>query len=234
MNHPFILGLTGPKGCGKDTAADLLVAHAGFTKLAFADPLKNEVAQAYAVDVDFLSHRETKEHTLSCLALSRCLSEPFVARMIMLHALQGLPLDLQAPRSPRQTMQWWGTEYRRQQHPDYWVGQMRARISYLLRERLASRIVVTDCRFADEVEMVRLSFGGRLWQIKRMGLAAAPGEHASETTGAEFAPDVVINNSYGIPQLQERVLEAYWTQASGLAPGSLRVRIGQPYQKKAA
>jgi hypothetical protein len=234
MHHPLIIGLTGPAGSGKDTAADLLVEHAGFTKLAFADTLKSEVADAFAVDLEYLTRRETKEHPMSCLAMSRCLADSFVGRMMTLHSQGSAPLDLDAPHSPRQIMQWWGTEYRRRQQPGYWVSKTRNRISYLLRERLASRIVVTDCRFADEVEMVRSSFGGQLWAIKRAGVSVAQGGHPSETTGLEFAPDVVINNSYEVAQLQERVLEAHWSHSAGLKPGTLHVRIGKPYQAKQA
>ena len=230
MNHPHILGLTGPAGSGKDTVADLLVAHAGFTKLAFADTLKAEVADAFAVDLEYLTRRETKEHPMSCLAMSRCLADSFVGRMMAVHSRGPVPLDLDAPHSPRQIMQWWGTDYRRAAQPEYWVNKTRNRISYLLRERLASRIVVTDCRFPDEVEMVRRSFGGQLWQIHRDGVAVAPDSHVSETTGDEFAPDVVINNSHSVKHLQERVLEAYWASCAGLAPGSLRVSIDQAAQ----
>lgn len=225
MHHPIIIGLSGPAGSGKDTVADLLVAHCGFAKMAFADPLKNEVAAAFAIDLDYLTRRETKEHTMSCLALSRCLSEGFVARLIIAHTLGNQPLDLDAPRSPRQIMQWWGTEYRRHQEADYWVRQMRARVSHTLRLRLGHRIVVTDCRFPDEVEMVRSSFGGQLWQVKRDAVGVAHGAHVSETTGSVFLPDAVINNSHSIGHLQERVLETFWTHSAGLAPGSLRVRI---------
>jgi hypothetical protein len=225
MNHPHILGLTGPAGSGKDTVADLLVAHAGFTKLAFADTLKAEVADAFAVDLEYLTRRETKEHPMSCLAMSRCLSDSFVGRMMTLHSQGSAALDLDAPHSPRQIMQWWGTDYRRAAQPEYWVSKTRNRISYLLRERLASRIVVTDCRFADEVEMVRRSFGGQLWQIHRDGVAVAPGSHVSETAGDEFRADVTLNNSHSVGHLQERVLEALWTQTAGLVPGSLRVSI---------
>lgn len=39
-----LIGLTGLAHCGKDTAADILCAEFGYTKLAFADPLKKAVA----------------------------------------------------------------------------------------------------------------------------------------------------------------------------------------------
>ena len=226
MNHPHIIGLSGPAGSGKDTVADLLVEHAGFKKLSFADTLRAELSDAFAIDLEFLTRRETKEHPISCLALSRCLDDAFVGFMMRLYERTGQRLDLDAPNSPRHAMQQWG-DYRRTQDPEYFVAKTRALVSYLLRERLASRVVVTDCRFANEVEMARRSFGGQLWQICRDGVAAAPGSHVSETTGAEFRADVVLNNSHTVGHLQERVLEALWTQTTGLAPGSLRVIIDQ-------
>ncbi|MFC5524048.1 hypothetical protein [Polaromonas jejuensis] len=229
-----IIGLSGPAGSGKDTVADLLVTHGGFVKLAFADPLKNEIADAFAIDLLYLSRRETKEHAMSCLALRRCLHDGFTARMLMAHALQGQTLDLDAPRSPRQIMQWWGTEYRRNQAPDYWIHQTSARISYLLRQRLASRIVVTDCRFDNEADLVRHTFGGLLWQVKRAGVAVAQGSHVSETTGEAFKPDATLNNDHDIRHLQQLVLGEFWAHEAGLDAGSLRVEIGTPAERAAA
>ena len=57
-------------------------------------------------------------------------------------------------------------------------------------------------------------------------MTVAPGSHVSEVTGAEFRPDVVINNSHELRHLQARVLEAYRDSFDGLAAGSgPRVRI---------
>ncbi|NQW92674.1 MAG: hypothetical protein HQ446_01310 [Polaromonas sp.] len=224
MHHPHIIGLSGPAGSGKDTVADLLVKHAGFTKMAFADPLRLEVVQAFAIDLSFLTQRETKETPMRCLAINRCLDEGFVARMIVMHTLRGDRLDLDAPRSPRQIMQWWGTDYRRHQFAGYWIGQTEALVKHLWSERTARDIVITDVRFADEAQLVRHTFGGHLWQIERDGVGIAPGSHISETTGSAFKPDVVINNSYTVKHLAARTLESYWASV-GLAPGGSSVGI---------
>ena len=218
MQIQTIIGLTGPACSGKDTVADLLVAHAGFTKIAFADTLRTEIALAYAIDLSFLTQRETKEMPMRCLALSRCLDKGFITRIRIMHKLKDEPLNLDTPRSPRQIMQWWGTDYRRHQRGDYWVSVTHSRISDLLSQRIARRIVVTDIRFFDEADLVRRNLSGQIWQIERDGIDIAKGSHISETTGSAFRPDVVINNSHSIGHLQARVLEA-------LEPGSPRVRV---------
>lgn len=224
MSKPFtLIGLTGPASSGKDTVADLLVTHCGFVKVAFADPLKAEVSDAFGIEPMYLSRRETKEHPMTSLALRKCRADGFVGRIMIAHQEQGLLLDLDAPRSPRQVMQWWGTDYRRQQSQAYWTQQTSARISYMMRERLATRIVITDCRFPNEIDMVRSSYGGLVWQIKREGISVPMGAHPSETDGAGFNPNAVINNDHDIRHLQQVVLGEYWAHDAGLE--GLKVEI---------
>lgn len=226
MSKPFhLIGLAGPRACGKDTTADLLTTHAGFTKLAFGDALYTEVSKAFGISVPELQHRPTKELLTQALSLQRCSSDQFVARMIRLAHLDGGGLvDLEAPRSPRRILQWWGTEYRRQMAVGYWVTQVSRRIHFLTSERLAQRFVITDCRFANEVEMVR-AFGGRMWQITRAGIDIPPGSHQSEVTGGEFDPDAVLNNDHDIRHLQQLVLGEFWAHDAGLA--GVKVEITQ-------
>lgn len=218
MSKPFtLIGLTGPAASGKDTVADLLVTHCGFIKFAFADPLRAEVAEAFGIEPLYLTRRETKEHPMTSLALRKCRSDGFVGRLMIAHEEKGLSLDLDAPRSPRQIMQWWGTDYRRQQSQAYWTHQTSARISYMMRERLATRIVITDCRFVNEIDMVRSSYGGLVWQIKRQGINVPESAHPSETDGASFSPNAIINNDHDIRHLQQLVLGEYWAHDAGLA-----------------
>lgn len=212
MNHPQIIGLTGPAGCGKDTVADLLFAHAGFVKFSFADPLYAEVAQAFDVGVSHLQHRETKEHPLSALALRCCRSDGFVGRMGVMHALAGQTLDVDAPRSPRQILQWWGTDYRRHQHQNYWTAHMQGRINGWP----GYSFVIADVRFADEAALV-LQGGGAIWRVERPGVGVAPGAHVSETAGTEFGAAEVIRNGSSIGYLSDQVQTALARSSAGRA-----------------
>lgn len=192
---PIIIALTGPAGAGKDTVADFLVEHHGYTKLAFADALRDEVGRAFDISVKLLTQRETKEHPMSALALQRCMDQGFMARV-------AIGKSWSTPRSPRQIMQWWGTEYRRAQDQHYWVDAFMTR---LIKEHQQGnyRFVVTDVRRANEAELLR-ELGGSLLQITRPGFEPQPGAHSTETTGAEFAPDHQLVNDRSIAHLHKQ------------------------------
>lgn len=198
MLDPIIVALSGPAGAGKDTVADYLAKHHGYTKLAFADALRDEIGRAFDVSIQLLIQRETKEHPMSALALRRCMDSEFVNR-IWVHLDK---LDLSAPRSPRQIMQWWGTEYRRANDPHYWLDAFTTQFVRAHRDG-QNRFVVTDVRNANEAEMLR-ELGASLWQITRPGFEPQPGSHSSETTGAEFAPDYQLVNSHSITHLHKQ------------------------------
>jgi len=119
------VALVGWMRSGKDSVAAYLTETYGFRRVSFADALKSEVCQA-------------------------------------LNSVQpGIPGEPEAFWTPerlnqykplvRPILQWWGTEYRRSQDPDYWVRQTAALIS----GQKASRFVATDARFTNELDMLR-------------------------------------------------------------------------------
>ena len=212
--QPTIIGLTGHAGAGKDTVASLLLEQhdSSGTTIAFADALRREVCKAFRVAMPLLTRRDTKETPSGWLALCNCGHPPFVRRMVEHYAsgtrdggIEGEALDLGAPRSARQIMQWWGTEYRRHTSPGYWLNALQDRIAFEQYEH--DLIVITDVRFADEAQLVR-DAGGQIWQVIRPGFGDGPARHVSETAGTEFAPTVVIYNSGSLGDLRERVAEA--------------------------
>ena len=227
-----IIGLTGLASVGKDTVADLLVTHCGFHKLAFADALRAEVAEAFGIDIRLLSDPATKQVPIEALALRKCEHRPFIYAVVGTLALRdegpkddaGWAAFLAAPRSPRQIMQWWGTEYRRAQDPRYWTRQLLQRVVYYQRDG-ETRFIVTDVRFANEVDTV-YALGGLLWQVTRPGVdpeTTPEGKHVSATDGSLFKSSTVIANMHDIRHLQQLVLSEFFALETGIASAKVTV-----------
>jgi hypothetical protein len=208
MSTPIIIGLTGLAGAGKDTVADTLCTHAGFTKIAFADALRLEVAGAFNLgdQMAILTDRATKETPCNALRFSRCSEVRFVERMYDKHSGERPDFDYDewsaTPRSPRQVMQWWGTEYRRADEENYWTNRVAMRV---LSAHPIQRWVITDCRFANEARAIR-SMGGELWQVLRPNHASVEGGHASQNDGTYFKPEAVVLNGSTITGLMHTTL----------------------------
>lgn len=189
-----LIALCGAAGAGKDTVADMLPAR----KLAFADALYREVAQAFGESEEWLKRREFKETLQWELRVDACQHEAFCGYLRWSgNIYQGSSDDGQHPRSPRQILQWWG-DYRRAQDPDYFVKLMRPE----------GDTVITDVRFPNEAALIR-QLGGQLWQIRRPGYEAGGTGHASDTDGSEFRPEVVLENFGSLDDLRRTVLDAW-------------------------
>jgi hypothetical protein len=223
---PFtLIALTGPAGAGKDSAADFLVTHGHFNKLAFADSLRAEVANAFGLveRPAILTDRATKEAPHYALALRNCTSFCFIGALAMATHATVNSEWLDAPRSPRQVLQWWGTEYRRTEDANYWIKALAGRIS-ARRDSGLSRFVVTDCRFANELSFIH-AHGGKLWRLDRPGLRRVEGAHAS-ATGLPFeAADTALVNESSLEDLRGQVLRNWWAMDSGIPAGQLRVEV---------
>ena len=186
-----LIALCGAAGAGKDTVADMLPAR----KLAFADALYREVAEAWGVEQHVLRCRETKETPTDALALFRCADDSFVGD-------SHFGDRWGVARSPRQILQWWG-DYRRAQDRKYFVDATTLAIVDCLDD-----VVITDVRFPNEAALIR-QLGGQIWQIRRPGYEAGGTGHASDTDGSEFRPDVVLENFGSLEDLRRIVLDAW-------------------------
>jgi hypothetical protein len=236
MQHPHIIGLTGPAGSGKDTVALLLATHARFTALAFADALRAEVCKGFRIDLSQLTQRDLKEQPTPALALERCCDYAFIGVMLRrLSACGEHATDsVKAPRSPRQIMQWWGTEYRRDACGDhYWTRTLKARVHSQQQSQIwrQPRHVISDVRFENEAQAIR-DMGGVIWQVKRPGLALDL-THSSETDGSAFKPAAVINNRHDLRHLQLLVMGAWLMSETGLDHDDV-IGMGAAYAAEAA
>jgi hypothetical protein len=168
----MIIGLCGLAGSGKSTAARHLEAEHGFVILPFAGPLKR-MARAFG-----LTARE------------------------MSGDLKEAPCDALCGRTPRQFMQWLGTEFGRQMiGEDMWVKAWQRELESARVDALMERgddhgypdVVADDVRFPNEAAAIR-AMGGVVIRIARPGAGSSSGAaHASEAQG--FPADLVILNT---------------------------------------
>lgn len=181
-NERFLLGLTGVAGSGKDSLADVLCEQYDFIKCSFSDALYQEVSEAFNIDKFRLYDRSLKEKPLAELGLLKCRDTAFIDRM----DYYGNLLD-DKQNSPRRVLQLWGTEYRRNQDPDYWLKKSQA----FLDKYPNTNIVNVSTRFPNEARFIK-SVGGEIVKIERPGVTAI-NDHPSDNYYIP-ADHVVIND----------------------------------------
>jgi hypothetical protein len=219
----ILLGLAGAAGSGKDAVADYLVQRYGFIKFSFSDALYREVAAAFGLpDESLLRDRETKEKETPLLTLDKCADGGF--RATVFHLVPGLPgAPMQGegkiptfPLSPRQILQWWGTEYRRAQDPGYWVARAREFMYAVHKAPPYSELrpqcfVNTSVRFENERRFIQQLYG-TVWHLRRD--AAAPvASHESETPLPVLEGEREIFNNHTLDYLHMGVDQLLSTSA---------------------
>lgn len=195
MLKPRIIGLHGLPRVGKDTLADSFVAHQGFVKMAFADPLYQEVSDAFSVSVADLKSDLWKRTPRLELEIERSADPQFIAQMRKLEMFTDEPL------SSRQLLQLWGTEYRRRTcGEDYWVGKMLGRIRALGGEQ---DVVLSDVRETIEAAMGHWVVSRRMFESFYVLEVLRPGTsstgHSSDRGLCHFLVDGTVRNT-GTPE----------------------------------
>ena len=139
----MIIGLIGFAGSGKGTIADILVSKKGYTKLAFADAVKDATAAIFGWP-RFLLEGDTEESRVW-----REQKDEWWSKKTGLHV------------TPRNMLQLMGTEVGRGMiHPDVWIYAMERRME------LYPNVVIADVRFPNEMRFIQEK-GGFIVRVKR-------------------------------------------------------------------
>lgn len=191
----MIIGICGLIGSGKGTVADILIGDHGFTKVSFADSLKDCVSSVFGWPRDLLEgdtpeSRDWREKV-----------DPWWSSNL------GIPNI-----TPRSMLQQWGTEVCRNGfHNDIWVLSLKAK----LEGNKSRNYVIPDTRFPNEMDAIR-DLGGKIWKVRRgtdpewMSRYLSAGEepvgvHGSEWKWATGRFDATIENDSTIESLRSTV-----------------------------
>lgn len=224
----IVVGLSGYKGAGKDAVADILVRDYGFTKMAFATPIKEKVAILDPI----LGYSQEQ-------CCSECWEEVEEIRLSTLldYGLtqEEIKRDVQFGPELRRVWQYVGTDLFRADDEDYWVKLARK----ALRETTAERIVFTDVRFENEAEMIYdirdwgmydepagliLEGSSSVWRIARPDQHPTD-VHVSEQMVGLLGEEVTILNDGSLEDLKEPVAIAMDMLLQNVYPGQMALEI---------
>jgi hypothetical protein len=196
----MLFAFSGLKGSGKDTAANVLVTEYGFTRIAFADAVRE-----LALIVDPLILLEDDWQPSHLMRLSQVVSE------------YGWDWAKRAVPEVRRLLQVIGTEGGRMLvGENVWVDILTKRFPDIADE--SARYVITDCRFDNEVDFVRNN-GGKLVWINRPGLVSDG--HASESEHIRDLASVVVYNTQSIEVFENTIRQIVEFQLGGVSIGRL-------------
>ena len=172
----MIIGLTGYAQSGKDTVAKILVDQYGYTRVAFADKIR-----------DFLYETNPMYDSIA--------GEPLFVKARV--DRDGWEVAKQSPHI-RRLLQNSGVAARKIFGEGFWVHE--AMKSMLEDPRPDMNYVITDVRFFNEADMIRAN-NGQIWRIKRIGVDAV-NAHVSESQMDDYPVDQIFTNNTSIEDLE--------------------------------
>lgn len=189
-----IIALCGFSGSGKDTVANILISNYGYTKISFGSALKDVLSIVFGWDRTMLEGITPEDRE------KRNIVDTWWANKLNIPEL-----------TPKMMMMYIGTNiFRNSFHKDIWTLIVMRQLS------LYDRIVITDCRFPNEITMIKEN-GGKLYFIQRnkpiwfdnykqgMDCQEAEQLHDSEKTWIREDFDGIIVNDGSISDLDNIV-----------------------------
>jgi len=173
----MIIGLSGYAQTGKDTIADYLIEKYGFTRIAFADPIR-----------EALYNLDPKIRLADAAGVS------------IRHAVDTMGWEAVKRLSPdaRELLQRLGTEVGREMFGEnFWVDRAMGKA------RNHDKVVFTDVRYPNELEAI-LRASGAVWRVIKNDVKAI-NRHQSETALDHYQFSYVILNNKTKKDLYESI-----------------------------
>lgn len=183
-----IIGITGKKRSGKDSIADYLIDNHGYTRYAFADPIKRGLMEMFGFTDEQMWGSEQDKETV----------------------------DPRWGISPRRLVQITGTELYQFDLPKYlregefpWgrgVWTRKFKLWYLdeLEENPNLKVVISDVRYPHEEEIIH-GLNGTMVKVIRPSLGESTDQHSSETDIDLIIPDITLINDGTLEELFAKV-----------------------------
>lgn len=153
----FYIGFSGKMGTGKTTTANLLFSkfeHDHVLRTSFSSMLKKEVGEIYGLSDWQMNTSEGKE-------------TPIRMEDLVHKGWTQKPLspDWKPKVTPREILQWYGTDHTRAKEPDYWVSALQVKMNGLQAKNPKKDMIVLvdDVRFQNEAEFIEKN--GMLFRI---------------------------------------------------------------------
>lgn len=190
----MIIGICGLIGSGKGTAADILVEQHGYTKLSFADKLKDGVATVFGWDRQMLEGDNDDSRAW------REQRDEFWSK------------ETKRNITPRLVLQEFGTDCMRHGFDDgIWVSLVKQE----LQKNPTKNFVIPDVRFANEADMIQ-RLNGHVWRVMRgpdpvwfrmyQDIGVEPKDvHESEWRWANVKFSAIVNNNGTLDELKNQV-----------------------------
>ncbi|HEX9089795.1 MAG TPA: hypothetical protein VF867_20045 [Arthrobacter sp.] len=205
----IVIGLSGNISAGKDTVADILVRDHGFTKMSFADPVKEmlrDLDPIVGYDIYQICSCEECEPEVEELRLSDLYLNGYDDETIK---------DSPWGDEVRGLWQRLGTEALRTRDPEFWVNEALEALG----RQASERVVFTDVRFPNEAQMIynlagpffaagELSFSkinSSVWRITRTLDDEEADVHESEQYAGLMEEEITIVNDATLEELGEAV-----------------------------
>ena len=205
----MIIGFAGKAASGKTTAARQMASLLdGKVKIIPMASLLREEVENFLHKIGSSEHvplvygcQEDKIRTFYIDKKKACQECPKWTHFISEHQdIQDL--DKLTSVTVRRILQWWGTEYRREQDPDYWTKAWTAKVEE--NDLESTHILVDDIRFMNELDTLKAKHG-LIIKIERPGFNGA-GNHASETSLDDYRDwDKIIVNDGTLQQFLDKI-----------------------------